>query len=151
MSEKPEKKRPRKSNNLTHRKHVDAVKTWLLDGRCRTEIIEYVRNSFFLERAQADNLIADAKKEIREASQGTIEESAEVLMACFWDVYRKAKDNPDNYFGLQALKEMARLKGLDTINIFIKEDRLPKDISCETLVDLIDHDSNPDNATAENN
>lgn len=143
MSGKP-KRENRKSNNLTHRAHLDAVKAWLLEGRCRTEIIEYVSRSFKLERAQADNLIRAAKAEIREASQGTIEESAETLMACFWDVYRKAQNNPENYFGLQALKEMARLKGLDTINVFIKEDRLPKDIPCETLVDLIDHDNSSD-------
>lgn len=144
------KRASRKSNDLTHRAHLNAVKAWLLEGRCRTEIIEYVRNSFNLERAQADNLIREVKKEIREASAGTIEESAETLMACFWDVYRKAKDDAGTYYGLQALKEMARLKGLDTVNIFIKEDRLPKDIPCETLVDLIDNDES-NYPTTENN
>lgn len=144
------KRASRKSDNQAHRAHIDAVKAWILEGRCRTEIVEYVRNEFLLERAQADSLMASARKEIREASAGTIEESAETLMACFWDVYRKAKDDAGTYYGLQALKEMARLKGLDTVNIFIKEDRLPKDIPCETLVDLIDNDES-NYPTTENN
>lgn len=130
--------------------HIEAVKEWILEGRCRTEILGFVGNTFNLGRAQTDYLIADARKEIREANQGTLEESAEVLMACFWDVYRKSKNSPDHNFGFYAIREMARLKGLDSINVFIKEDRLPKDVECETLVDLIDHDESTSN-TPENN
>jgi hypothetical protein len=91
-----------------------------MQGYSRSEIIEYARKKWGIDRAAIDNLRAIATQKIIEVNEETIVEDIAVITASYWQLYRNAYKNIQNdksSFALSLcvgiLKEISKIKGLE--------------------------------------
>jgi len=96
---------------------TDSVAELILQGKTRHFIIEYTRRTYNIGRASADVLIAKASKQIQEINLVSAEKTLAQLTHALWKVYDRALAANDFAPSVSALREIAKLKGLDQITI----------------------------------
>lgn len=117
-----DKARPKKATNAEMIQRLSEVKSLLLSGQTRSEILEYVRKSGWnIVDSQVDNYIAKSTQEIKEVVQADTTTDISILIKNLWDLINSHKTtNPQ--VARQALMDIAKLRGHDqqTVNHIIK-------------------------------
>lgn len=133
-----------KATNAETAKRVEEIKELLCNGYGRSKIVRFCAERYNLRSRQAEVLMARATAEIKEANSSPPEELAAKIAANFWKQYRKAEKNEDGHLAISAMRELAKLCGLDQIvvNHIISEkkelDQIPDDIINAEFTDVDD-------------
>lgn len=113
---------------------INQVFKWNLVAYSSREILQFASEAGWdvSERAVAA-YIAEAKRRLIEMNQDTQAEDLSRILSLYWDLFREAetRDRP------LILRDIAKLKGLDQINVNVKFDRPLKELSdldLETIV-----------------
>lgn len=118
---------------------VEAVCELLLNGYTRAYILDYAEDHWKVAERQVDEYIALATLKIEEITTNSAENCLAIITSNLWSLYRRwVKREPGN--ARMILLDLAKLRGLDRIQLDIKVDRPLKDLSNEELAKAIaDH------------
>lgn len=109
---------------------INQVFEWNLLAYSRRQIIQFAADLGwdFTDRT-IDTYIAEAKRRLIEMNKDTQEEDLSRIISLLWDNYRAAepRDKPS------ILRDIAKLKGLDQINLHVKIERPLKEMKDEEL------------------
>lgn len=111
-------------------KRIHQVFEWNLLAYSRRQILQFSTDlGWGLEERQIDNYIAEAKRRLVEMNRDTQEEDLSRILSLLWENYRAAepRDRP------AILRDIAKLKGLDQINLNVKFERPLKELKDEEL------------------
>lgn len=128
MTDKPIdkiKKKPRKSLGVQKEDKANTIYKMLLDQASRTEILEYSRNTWGLQRSSTDLLIAAATKMLKDDLNKTRSTSLAIYITSLRDLYKTALKQGNLQVARQTVMDQAKLLGLDqsTINHVIEDKR----------------------------
>lgn len=121
-----------KSTKVAIKTRIAQVRELLLSGHTRSHILELGKENWDLADRQIDEYIQKATLEIEEVNKA----SAENMMACItsdlWILYRNNfRTNPGLARGI--LLDIARLRGLDKLELTVNLKREHKDATEEEL------------------
>jgi len=130
------KTRAPKATKAAVKTRVEEVIELLLEGRTRSFIIRYGAENWQLAARQVDQYIHEATEEIGEVTKNTAEKTISLLTSSLWSLYRNNKVwHPAT--ARAALMDIAKLHGLDRIDINLHVDRPLKDVSDNELSAII--------------
>ena len=117
-SEKQKTKRPQDITSLEREKRVNEVHTLILQGATSSQIIEYCRQNFQVERASSYFYIAEAKKTIIENFEKTFDKDAfkAEIYARLENLYQQNMDVDDFKECRNILKDIRDMLGLNSIS-----------------------------------
>lgn len=98
---------------------VAEVLSLLLDGHTRSEVVRHGSKKWKISSRQIDDYIALANKELEEINKVTLDKNIALITKNLWKQYREAQRSSDK---IQALKELARIKGIGSTNISLTVD-----------------------------
>lgn len=115
-SEKQKTKRPQDITSLEREKRVNDVHTLILQGATSSQIIEYCRQNFQVERASSYFYIAEAKKTIIENFEKTFDKDAfkAEIYARLENLYQQNMDIDDFKECRNILKDIREMLGLNS-------------------------------------
>ena len=88
-----------------------------LQGYDTQEIMQYIADKFNLEERMSRYLVSKATHRLIEANSKTIEEYSAIITANYWKIFRKTEKKEDFQVAISALKELAKLRGLDQVTV----------------------------------
>lgn len=131
------KSNPRASDAEIQLREAKA-KEMLLDGFTRAEIVRECSKLYGVSARQIDDYIKVAREEIAEINQVDAKETLSTILKNQWKLFRKAVLKDNDQLARQILMDIAKLKGLEQINVnHVIEQREFKDISDEELDKLL--------------
>lgn len=131
MSSKAAKKKP-KATRAEKENRALAVQELLLDGRSRSFILDYGAENWKLSTRQMDEYIRIATQELTQANEKSAEHNLALITGNLWGLVRENRAMTPNV-SRQALMDIAKLRGLDQVDINLHVDRPLKDVSDEEL------------------
>ena len=112
------KKSNPKSGKAVNSQRVTEVQALLLEGFTRSSILQYAsKKRWSVSDRSVDEYISKAWLNIKEINQATLQENMAIITGKLWEVYRKASKAQDLTEQRQALMAIAKIKGLDTLNV----------------------------------
>ncbi len=108
----------------------------LLDGRTRSYIIKYARTTWDVGSSATDKYIHRASAEITEAARATTEMTSAKIQSNLWEIYRKNITSTPA-LARAALMDIAKISGLDRMDVNIHVERNFKDASDDDLAKAI--------------
>lgn len=126
------KKGKPKATRAAKENRVFVVQELLLDGRTRSFILRYGEVNWKLSTRQMDEYIRLATLEIEEANLGSAERNLALITGNLWDLVRENRIDTPNV-SRQALMDIAKLRGLDQVDINLHIERPLKDVSDDEL------------------
>lgn len=147
---KPDKKLPKakkvvekqaKSTKAEIIQRVSEVQTLLLEGRTRSNIVQY-GSKWKISDRQIDDYIAEARRNIQEVSMAGLENDLAIIISAMWDTFRRAVIQNNVGEQRQTLMAIAKLKGLDEtrINHVIDDKRQLAGLSDADLDAILEQD-----------
>ena len=109
--------RPTRSTIAEYDTRIKTITDLLLSGSNRLDIIQFTSEKWGVSERTSDEMIARARKKIVDLNSDSIEESIALITANYWDIVKKTKSKEDYNTSVMALREIAKLKGLDQITI----------------------------------
>ena len=129
MSQPKQPKKQSKSTQAELIQRLSEVKTLLLQGQTRSDILQYASKWNISER-QVQDYIAQATAQIQEVAQADLATDISVIVRNLWDIINANKaTNPQ--VARQALMDIAKIRGMDqtTVNHIFKRDEKPAALS----------------------
>lgn len=121
-----------KSTRAATQVRISEVTKWLLAGYTRSQILRKCSTKWKLGDRQIDEYIHQATREIEEITAATAERTLAILASNLWEIVRsQLKKSPGT--ARQAIMDIAKLQGLDRIDISLHIDRPLKELSDEDL------------------
>lgn len=112
---------------------VAEVTRFLLAGHTRSHIIRILGKDWDVGPRQIDEYIHQASENIKEVTKCTAERTLAVLTTNLWTLYRRnRKENPA--LARQTLMDIAKLHGLEKMNLTLHLERPLKEESDESLL-----------------
>lgn len=122
----------KKSTRVVKESRVETVQKMLLEGQSRGAILRHAAQAWEIGDRQVDQYIHEASAWIDEANQNTAERNLALITTNLWEMFREHKIFTPNV-ARQALMDVARLRGLDKVDIDLNIIRTHKDASDEDL------------------
>lgn len=100
------------------------------------EIVRYASDNWGIGERQVESYLARAREALSEINKSSVEEHTAVIHAGLSRLYRIAlsKKHKDLYMAHQVLMSIAKIRGVGSINVVIKDDRkLTEALSDEEL------------------
>jgi hypothetical protein len=111
---------------------IDKITAWLTDGYTRAQILKFSAQHWDLSERQTDEYLRRSKDEIDEVNKSAAEHNLALITRRLWQIVR---DNIKIRPGVArlALMDIARVRGLDRIDINVHLDRPLQELSDEEL------------------
>lgn len=114
------------------RVRIKSVQKLLLRGHTRSYLLEYGADKWQIGDRQVDEYIKIATDEIDEINKNSAEHNLALITSNLWKLYRRQlKKEPGSARGI--LLDIAKLRGLDRIDINLHVERPLKDLSDDQL------------------
>lgn len=129
MSEKPPKTKSKEmqvsNQNKPFRKasheemdnRVKEVVELIINGSNRLDILRYSANNWGLAERATDEIVARARRKLVELNNESLDESIALITSNLWGISKEARQAGEYSAAVSAIKEVAKIKGLDQITI----------------------------------
>lgn len=108
-----------------------------LRGHTRYKLLQLAAE-WGIKEDRMDQLIGMATKRIVEASQVAIEEDVGTIVNNLWDLYQRAEVEDDRAEMHKIMATLSKIKGLDKIQVTLKDERSLGDIPEDSLDGVIE-------------
>ncbi len=126
-----------KSTQVEINLRILKVQKLLLRGHGRPYIIRFAAKTWNISDRQTDDYITKASEEINEINKGCAEHNLAVITSNLWSMYRTYLKKKETANARTILLDIAKLRGLDRIDINLRVERPYKDVKDAELFAIV--------------